>query len=136
MIARFLPSKSQSVNNDDFLKQLANASFRVEVASSCGQRTVLATHNSIYQRVPRAVVFPIDADVEAPAKLAADPEHRAGVLTPRCAGTGTNGQSLTHGIVVDLSRHMNSILEINAEERWVRVQSGSFKDQLNAAPEP
>jgi FAD/FMN-containing dehydrogenase/Fe-S oxidoreductase len=82
-------------------------------------------------------VFPLDAqDVEILATLAANPEHRAVVLTPRGGGTGTNGQSLTDGIVVDLSRHMNSILEINAEERWVRVQSGVVKDQLNAALKP
>ncbi|WP_122502995.1 D-2-hydroxyglutarate dehydrogenase YdiJ [Pseudomonas viridiflava] len=137
MIARLLPSKNQSVNYDSFLKQLANAGFRGDVTCSYGQRTVLATDNSIYQRVPRAAVFPLDAkDVETLAKLAADPEHRAVVLTPRGGGTGTNGQSLTDGIVVDLSRHMNSILEINAEERWVRVQSGVVKDQLNAALKP
>jgi len=137
MIARLLPSKNQNANYDDFLKQLAKVGFRGEVAYSHSQRTVLATDNSIYQRVPRAAVFPVDAkDVETLAKLAADPEHRAVVLTPRGGGTGTNGQSLTDGIVVDLSRHMNSILEINSEERWVRVQSGVVKDQLNAALKP
>src|SRR5690606_4262387 len=51
-------------------------------------------------------------------------------------GTGTNGQSLTAGISVDLSRHMNQILQINVAERWVRVQSGVVKDQLNAALKP
>jgi hypothetical protein len=55
------------------------------------------------------------------------------VLTARGGGTGTNGQSLTDGIVVDLSRHMNRILEIDPEARRVRVQAGVVKDQLNAA---
>ena len=55
------------------------------------------------------------------------------VFAPRGGGTGTNGQSLTEGLVVDVSRHMNRILEINPEERWVRVQAGVVKDQLNAA---
>ncbi|XQF93996.1 FAD-binding oxidoreductase (plasmid) [Pseudoalteromonas espejiana] len=50
---------------------------------------------------------------------------------PRGGGTGTNGQSLTPGIVVDLSRYMREILEINVEEGWVRVQTGVIKDQLN-----
>ena len=54
-------------------------------------------------------------------------------FTPRGGGTGTNGQSLTDGVSVDLSRHMNAILEINAEEGWARVQAGVVKDQLNAA---
>ena len=55
------------------------------------------------------------------------------MFAPRGGGTGTNGQSLTDGLVVDVSRHMNRILEINTEERWVRVQAGVVKDQLNAA---
>ncbi|KJZ11551.1 FAD-linked oxidase, partial [Marinomonas sp. S3726] len=43
------------------------------------------------------------------------------------------GQSLTDGLIVDLSKHMNQVLEINAEEGWARVQTGVVKDQLNAA---
>ena len=137
MIARLLPSKKQGVNYDKFLKILVKAGFRGEIAHSYGQRTVFATDNSIYQRLPQAAVFPVDAqDVAILATLAADPEHRSVVLTPRGGGTGTNGQSLTDGIVVDLSRHMNTILEINAQECWVRVQSGVVKDQLNAALKP
>ncbi len=54
-------------------------------------------------------------------------------IAPRGGGTGTNGQSLTDGLVVDLSRHMNAIIEINVEERWARVEAGVVKDQLNAA---
>ncbi len=50
---------------------------------------------------------------------------------PRGGGTGTNGQSLTPGIIVDLSRYMREILEINTQEGWVRVQTGVIKDQLN-----
>jgi FAD/FMN-containing dehydrogenase len=57
-------------------------------------------------------------------------------ITPRGGGTGTNGQSLTDGIVVDLSRHMNrhSGNQRRAALR-VRVQAGVVKDQLNAALE-
>ncbi|MDP1007242.1 FAD-binding oxidoreductase, partial [Klebsiella pneumoniae] len=58
------------------------------------------------------------------------------VLTPRGGGTGTNGQSLTDGLVVDVSRHMNRILEIDVENRRVWVQAGVVKDQLNAALKP
>ncbi|MDN3683389.1 FAD-binding oxidoreductase [Vibrio sinaloensis] len=57
-------------------------------------------------------------------------------FSPRGGGTGTNGQSLTTGIVVDLSRHMNKVLEINEQEGWVRVQTGVVKDQLNDAVRP
>ncbi|MDT4876685.1 hypothetical protein FQZ97_1121370 [compost metagenome] len=76
------------------------------------------------------------ADVACLATLVARPEFRSIVLTPRGGGTGTNGQSLTEGLIVDLSRHLTEILEINVEQRWVRVQGGVVKDQLNAALRP
>ena len=51
-------------------------------------------------------------------------------LYPRGGGTGTNAQSLGAGVVVDTSKHMNKILEVNVHERWARVQCGAVKDQL------
>ena len=137
MIARLTPPDPQKATYDAFLNALQVAGFRGEIARDHGDRTVLATDNSIYQRLPQAAVFPLDEqDVTILARLAAEPVHRAVVLTPRGGGTGTNGQSLTDGVVVDLSRHLNNILEINVEERWARVQSGVVKDQLNAALKP
>jgi len=121
----------------DFLDALRSAGFRGQMSTDYGTRTVLATDNSIYQRLPQAAVFPLDADdVARVATLMAEPRFQAVKLTPRGGGTGTNGQSLTDGIVVDLSRHMNGILEINVQERWVRVQAGVVKDQLNKALKP
>ncbi|MCE8020657.1 FAD-binding protein [Halomonas sp. MCCC 1A11036] len=120
-----------------FLEALKGSGFEGEVAPDYADRTVLATDNSIYQRLPQAALFPRHAtDLERIARLAADPEHRQVVLTPRGGGTGTNGQSLTDGLVVDVSRHMNAILEIDVEQRRVRVQAGVVKDQLNAALKP
>ncbi|WP_313325937.1 D-2-hydroxyglutarate dehydrogenase YdiJ [Pseudomonas qingdaonensis] len=137
MIALLAPDRVPASHYQRFLDALQSEGFRGEVARDMGLRTVLATDNSIYQRLPQAAVFPRDAqDVELLARLVAQPQHRSVVLTPRGGGTGTNGQSLTDGIIVDLSRHMNNILEINVEQRWVRVQSGVVKDQLNAALKP
>ncbi|WP_122723102.1 D-2-hydroxyglutarate dehydrogenase YdiJ [Pseudomonas viridiflava] len=137
MIALLKPTSEQVGHYDRFLNALSEGGFRGEIARDMGSRTVLATDNSIYQRLPQAAVFPMDShDVAIVARLAARPEHKEVVLTPRGGGTGTNGQSLTDGVVVDLSRHMNNILEINVEERWVRVQTGVVKDQLNAALKP
>ena len=120
-----------------FLDALRACGFEGEIAPDYANRTVLATDNSIYQRLPQAAVFPKHAeDLERLAKLAAELPHRDIVLTPRGGGTGTNGQSLTDGIVVDVSRHMNQILEIDVEARRVRVQAGVVKDQLNAALKP
>lgn len=133
MIAQLLPTVT-AVNYRDFLRSLRSSGFRGQISADYASRTVLATDNSIYQRLPQAAVFPLDADdVARVAALMAQPAFREIRLTPRGGGTGTNGQSLTDGIVVDLSRHMNNIIEINAEERWVRVQAGVVKDQLNNA---
>ena len=120
-----------------FLEALRAHGFEGEITSDYANRIVLATDNSIYQRLPKAAVYPKHAeDLERLARLAAQASHRSIVVTPRGGGTGTNGQSLTDGIVVDVSRHMNWVLEIDVENRRVRVQSGVVKDQLNAALKP
>ncbi|UYG02454.1 FAD-binding oxidoreductase [Halomonas sp. LR3S48] len=120
-----------------FLEALKASGFEGEIAPDYASRTVLATDNSIYQRLPQAALFPRHAeDLERIARLAGDAAHRRVVLTPRGGGTGTNGQSLTDGLVVDVSRHMNRILDIDVENRRVRVQAGVVKDQLNAALKP
>lgn len=128
------PSTPLPASYRAFLTALEAAGFAGEICTDYANRTVLATDNSIYQRLPQAALYPLHAgDVELVARLLADPAYREVVLTPRGGGTGTNGQSLTQGLVLDLSRHMNRILEINVEERWVRVEAGVVKDQLNAA---
>jgi FAD/FMN-containing dehydrogenase/Fe-S oxidoreductase len=120
-----------------FLEALKASGFDGEIAPDYAHRTVLATDNSIYQRLPQAAVFPKHAeDLVRLAKLAAQVPHRNVALTPRGGGTGTNGQSLTDGIVVDVSRHMNRIVDIDVENRRVRVQAGVVKDQLNDALKP
>jgi FAD/FMN-containing dehydrogenase/Fe-S oxidoreductase len=134
MIAQIASPVALTRHYRAFLDSLRQAGFQGEIASDHGSRTVLATDNSIYQRLPQAALFPKhEKDVRLLASLAAQAQYRDIVLTPRGGGTGTNGQSLTHGLVVDLSRHMNRILEIDLEQRRVRVQAGVVKDQLNAA---
>lgn len=136
MIAQLPPSLT-TPDYSAFLAALKTKGFRGEVGTDYASRTVLATDNSIYQRLPQAVIFPLDQDdVACVARLLDAPAYRAIKLTARGGGTGTNGQSLTDGIVVDLSRHMNRILEIDPLSRRVRVQAGVVKDQLNAALKP
>lgn len=120
-----------------FTGALKQNGFEGEIQTDYASRTVLATDNSIYQRVPQATVYPVDVkDVVRVATLMSQETYKMVALTARGGGTGTNGQSLTDGVVVDLSRHLNQILEINVKERWVRVQAGVVKDQLNAALKP
>src|SRR3712207_940532 len=117
-----------------FLAELRMRGFAGDLSLTHADRTVLANDNSIYQLTPQAIAFPRDAhDLVRIARAAQDPRFAAVKLAPRGGGTGTNGQSLTDGLVVDVSRHMNRILEINVAERWARVEAGVVKDQLNAA---
>ncbi|OZI35045.1 hypothetical protein CAL29_12310 [Bordetella genomosp. 10] len=118
----------------DFAAALRLHGFEGEIEDNYATRTVMATDNSIYQVLPQLAVFPRSTlDVARVAKLLANPRFAGIKAYPRGGGTGTNGQSLGDGMVVDLSRHMNRILEINVEERWARVQAGVVKDQLEAA---
>lgn len=121
----------------NFINALRERGFGGDLNPDYANRTVLATDNSIYQVLPQGVLYPrTTSDLVMIAKLALEPKYQSIVLSPRGGGTGTNGQSLTDGLVVDTSKYMNQILEINAEERWVRVQCGVVKDQLNAAIKP
>ncbi|MEM5311310.1 FAD-binding and (Fe-S)-binding domain-containing protein [Paraburkholderia sp. JHI869] len=116
-----------------FLHELEASGFEGEVDATHATRTVLATDNSIYQSYAQAVVFPRHAkDVERMAGLLGREAFRGVAVAARGGGTGTNGQSLTEGIVVDMSRHMNRILEIDPVARTARVEAGVVKDQLNA----
>ncbi|KGQ69333.1 membrane protein [Chelonobacter oris] len=120
-----------------YLNALQQQDFEGDIESGYAARLSLATDNSVYQQLPQAILFPKSlADIVRLTKLAQHPPFLALTFTPRGGGTGTNGQSLNNNIIVDLSRHMNQILEINPEERWVRVQSGVVKDQLNQYLQP
>ena len=121
----------------EFLKALKATHFEGDICPDYANRTVLATDNSIYQVLPQGVIYPKNLDdLVRITELAARSQFQRIVLSPRGGGTGTNGQSLTDGLVVDISKHMNQILEVNQSGRWVRVQAGVVKDQLNAALKP
>ncbi len=120
-----------------FLQALEQQGFTGDIATSYAARLTMSTDNSIYQLLPDAVIFPRStADIALIARLANEARFATLVFAPRGGGTGTNGQSLNQGIVVDMSRHMNHILEINPEQGWVRVEAGVIKDQLNAWLKP
>ena len=121
----------------EFLHQLQEQGFTGDSGTSYAERLSMATDNSIYQLLPQAVVFPrSSADVQIITRVAGQDKFRELSFTPRGGGTGTNGQSLTEGIVVDMSRYMNRILEINPEQGWVKVEAGVIKDQLNQFLKP
>lgn len=137
MIPRLEAAPRKPSPGEAFLSYLAGAGFAGDIGRSAAERTVFATDNSIYQVEPEAIVFPRDAsDLKRIASALARPEFTDVTIAPRGGGTGTNGQSLTSGIVVDCSRHMNRILDIDPVRRVARVEAGVVKDQLNKALAP
>ncbi|MCC6463488.1 MAG: FAD-binding protein [Saprospiraceae bacterium] len=92
-------------------------------------RHIYATDASVYRELPLAVAYPKHtADIQTLVHFART--HQT-PLIPRSAGTSLAGQCVGSGIVVDVSKYMNKIVEINAEEGWVRVQPGVIRDELN-----
>ncbi len=115
-----------------YLGTLAAEGFQGDVETGFSSRLSAATDNSVYQWLPQAVIFPRSVrDVQLLCRVAARDEYSDIRLSPRGGGTGTNGQSLNGGVVVDLSRHLNVVLSFSPAERSVRVQPGVVKDQLN-----
>jgi len=125
-------SNTQSLSKEvnAYISQLKNSAFTGDIETTYASRIAVATDNSVYQQLPQAVLHPrTNEDLVLIASLAK--ENSEITFSARGGGTGTNGQSLTPGIIVDTSRHMSSILEFNESERWIKVQSGVVKDALN-----
>lgn len=136
-----IPQLSEQFNTDElyrsYLSSLSNEGFQGDIETSFSSRLSVATDNSVYQWLPQGVVFPKSyRDVQLINAISSKDEYREIKLVPRGGGTGTNGQSLNGGIVVDLSRHMNVIIEYDRDEHSVRVQPGVVKDQLNEYLKP
>ncbi|SDH04870.1 FAD-binding and (Fe-S)-binding domain-containing protein [Pelagibacterium luteolum] len=116
-----------------YLQAVEDEGFTGSIETSFSAREVLATDNSIYRVRPSAVLFPTStADIEAVGRALAQSGNDTPALVVRGGGTGTNGQSLTTGVVLDTSRHMRTILDFDAEKGVVSVEPGVVLDQLNA----
>ena len=100
-----------------------------EVRFDTFSRVLYSTDASIYRMEPVGVVIPRSVeDVLAVVEVARD--NRVPVL-PRAGGTGLAGQSVNHAIVMDFSKYLNQVVELNQEEQWVKVQPGIVLDSLN-----
>jgi len=116
----------------NFSNALKAKNFTGDISAKYSTRLSVATDNSVYQQLPQLVINPrSQQDIILLAKTANEDQYHEIKFSARGGGTGTNGQSLTPGIVVDLSKYMNKVLAINIEEKWVKVEAGVIKDQLN-----
>jgi len=106
------------------------AVVRGDVYFDDARRGIYSTDASNYQIQPVGVVVPRDEDdVCAAVRIAR--EHKVSILA-RGGGTSLAGQAVGASLVIDFSRFMNRVLEVNVEARWARVQPGVVRDELNA----
>ncbi len=127
------PADDQAVaglDRDGLAAELAEV-VRGEVRFDDGTRHLYANDASIYRQVPVGVVIPKDADDVVMALRCC---HRYGApILARGCGTGLAGQSVNVAVMVDFSKYMNNILELDAEAGTARVQPGVICDQLRDA---
>jgi FAD/FMN-containing dehydrogenase/Fe-S oxidoreductase len=105
-----------------------------DVRSDPTTRAAYSSDASLYRVLPRAVAFPRAADEVA---TAVDVAGRLGVaVTARGAGTSVAGNAVGPGLVLDLSRHLDQVLDLDPESRLARVQPGVVLDDLQRAARP
>ena len=112
------------------LEQALRAAISGEVRFDRISRALYSTDASVYQIEPTAVVLPRSRDDVARIVEIAT-EHGTSI-TARGGGTSQAGQAIGAGIVLDTSKYLNRILEVNPEGRWARVEPGVVLDDLNA----
>ena len=115
------------------LKALSNA-LEGDLFYDKMMKTLYATDASSYREMPLAVAIPkTKQDISLLIQFAST--HQTSLI-PRTAGTSLAGQVVGNGIIVDVSKHFNQILELNTAESWVRVMPGVIRDELNLFLKP
>ncbi|WP_417362806.1 FAD-binding and (Fe-S)-binding domain-containing protein [Galbibacter sp.] len=97
-------------------------------------RTIYATDASVYRQLPLGVCYP--KDIEDITQVIRFCHHHNVPIIPRTAGTSLAGQCVGEGLVVDVSKHLTSILKLDADKQTVTVEPGVIRDELNAYLQP
>jgi FAD/FMN-containing dehydrogenase/Fe-S oxidoreductase len=120
-------------HEDIAIKKLAK-SLQGDVFDDYTTRAIYSTDASAYKEMPFAVARPKNSE-DIKILIAFAREHQISLI-PRTAGTSLAGQVVGNGMVVDVSRYMTGIIELNEHESWVRVQPGVVLDELNLYLKP
>ncbi|WP_339609840.1 FAD-linked oxidase C-terminal domain-containing protein [uncultured Planktosalinus sp.] len=121
------------ISNDKIFSQLSEK-LDGELLFDNLSKQLYATDASVYRMLPKAVAFPKNsADIQKIIRFAS--LHKIG-LTPRAAGTSLAGQCVNDGMIVDVSKHFNTILEIDEKNKTVVVEPGVIRDDLNRVLKP
>ena len=118
-------------NPGEALRRELTQAISGEVRFDPVSRALYSTDASVYQITPLGVVLP--RSTEDVVRLVRICTHHRVPITARGGGTSQAGQCIGPGIVLDTSKYLNRILEINPAERWARVEPGVVLDQLNFA---
>ncbi|MEM8846076.1 MAG: FAD-linked oxidase C-terminal domain-containing protein [Bacteroidota bacterium] len=119
--------------DNSFLNQLATK-LDGQLWIDTLRRSLYATDASVYRKLPVAVAYPKTIeDIKALVDFANT--HKIGLI-PRTAGTSLAGQCVGDGIVVDVSKHFTKIIELDKDNKTVRVQPGVVRDELNQYLKP
>ena len=121
--------KNQRESSLDEIKHHLNKTISGDVLTDPISRSLYSTDASIYQIQPLIIVFP-KSEEDLIAIIETAYKYKLPVL-PRGAGTSLAGQTTCEGIIIDFSKYMHKLIEINAEEKWVSVQPGIVLDELN-----
>jgi FAD/FMN-containing dehydrogenase/Fe-S oxidoreductase len=115
------------------LEAALKKAVRGEVRFDAGSRALYATDASNYRQVPIGVVIPKDTE-DVVETVKACREHGAPILS-RGGGTSLCGQCCNVAVVIDMSKYMNAIIDLDSERRIARVQPGVVLDDLRTAAE-
>src|SRR5580658_3926718 len=116
------------------LERELRAQMEGEVRFDAVSRALYSTDASVYRLVPLGVV--VAKSREDLVRIVRIATQFRCPITLRGGGTAQAGQSIGAGLQVDTSKYFNRILELNAAERWARVQPGIVLDELNAQLKP
>src|SRR5262245_56371660 len=118
------------VADPEALRRELESRIEGEVRFDAVTRALYSTDASVYQIQPLGVVVPRHRqDILAALEICR--RHRC-PMTMRGGGTSQGGQAIGSGLQIDVSKYCNRLLEVNAEERWARVEPGIVLDELNA----
>jgi FAD/FMN-containing dehydrogenase/Fe-S oxidoreductase len=126
-------SRPNAINVSELRRELATE-LRGDVRFDTVSRALYSTDASVYQIPPLGVALPRSREelrriVQICARLNCP-------ITMRGGGTSQAGQAIGAGLIVDTSKYLNAILELNVQERWVRVEPGVVLDELNTHLRP
>ena len=117
------PKEQASALADDLRRR-----SRGEVRFDDGTRALYSTDSSNYRQVPIGVVIPRDVD-DVATIVAVCREHEAPLL-PRGCGTSLAGQCCNVAVAIDFGKYLNSVIAIDPQRRWARLQPGAYLDTL------